>query len=143
MYEQEIMEMKDSVTAMFEDLHRHPERGFHEIRTSGIIAEYLKKCGLSVTEHVAMTGVVGILDSGRPGKTLMLRADMDCLAIKELADCGYRSEYEGKETSEFNCSFIFYDRRCRNSYISDSGWRLCADRSQWKNGSRPDKLCVY
>ena len=95
MYEQEIMEMKDSVTAMFEDLHRHPERGFNEIRTSGIIAEYLKKCGLSITEHVAMTGVVGILDSGRPGKTLMIRADMDCLAIKELADCSYRSEYEG------------------------------------------------
>ena len=94
MYEQEIMEMKDSVTAMFEDLHRHPERGFNEIRTSSIIAEYLKKCGLSITEHVAMTGVVGILDSGRPGKTLMIRADMDCMAIKELADCSYRSEYE-------------------------------------------------
>lgn len=96
MFENEINELQADLFDLFKDLHRHPEQGFNEVRTSGIIAGFLRRYGITVIENVALTGVVGILDSGSPGKTLMLRADMDCLAIWERDTCSYRSEYEGK-----------------------------------------------
>lgn len=96
MYEKEILEKKAELEEIFMDLHRHPEIGFCETRTSALIAEYLKACGLDVETGIAFTGVVGTLDSGKPGKTLMIRADMDCLAITERTDCEYKSENEGK-----------------------------------------------
>jgi len=81
---------------MFRDFHRHPETGYSEVRTAGIVADYLRNCGLEVKENIALTGVVAVLDSGRPGKTLMIRADMDCLEVRELAETGYESLNEGK-----------------------------------------------
>lgn len=95
MYEEEIAALKDELFEMFRDLHRNPESGFGEHRTAGIVAEYLRGCGIEVTTGVALTGVTGLLDSGRPGKTLMLRADMDCLEIRELAESEYKSRHDG------------------------------------------------
>jgi len=77
------------------DLHAHPELGFEEFRTAQLIARQLKEVGYQVTEHIAGTGVVGILDSGKPGKTLMLRFDMDALPIVEQSDCDYISTTPG------------------------------------------------
>lgn len=88
--------LSQELEAIFQDLHRHPELGYAEHRTADIVADYLRTCGLEVTTGVALTGVVGVLDSGRSGKTLMLRADMDCLEVQELADCPYRSEILGR-----------------------------------------------
>jgi amidohydrolase len=66
------------------DLHRHPELGYQEHRTAGIVAERLRAAGYSVTTGVAETGVVGTLDGrGGEGPTLLLRADMDALPIQE------------------------------------------------------------
>jgi len=96
MFEKEIAGLRNELLEIFEDLHRHPEIGFAERRTSAFITGYLQNCGLEVTSGMAMTGVVGILDSGRPGKTLMIRADMDCLEILELAECEYKSLADGK-----------------------------------------------
>lgn len=96
MFENEIIEMKEELEAMFKDLHRHPELGFCETRTSAIIAEYLRACGLEVETGIAFTGVAATLDSGKPGKTLMIRADMDCLAVLERAESDYKSENEGR-----------------------------------------------
>lgn len=80
---------------IYKDLHRHPEIGYGEVRTSGVVAAYLRECGLDVTEHVALTGVVGVLDSGKPGKTLLMRADMDALQIQEMAESDWKSENPG------------------------------------------------
>lgn len=96
MFEAEIMTMEKQLQEIFKDLHRHPEQGFNEVRTAKIAADFLREHGIEVTEGVALTGVVGVLDSGKPGKTLMIRADMDCLAILERDECDYRSVYEGK-----------------------------------------------
>jgi amidohydrolase len=96
MFEDEISQFQNEMTEIFRDLHRHPEIGFDEHRTAGIVAKHLRESGLDVTEGVALTGVVGLLDSGVPGKTLMLRADMDCLEITELAQNGYESLNPGK-----------------------------------------------
>ena len=77
------------------DLHRHPELGFEEHRTAGIIAEHLSGLGFEVRTGIAATGVVGLLRGGRPGPVVMVRADMDALPITEEGDHNYVSENPG------------------------------------------------
>lgn len=76
--------------------HRHPELGFEEFETARIVAGELRKYGLQVEEQVGRTGVVGILDGGRPGRTILLQFDMDALPIQEMNEVEYRSETAGK-----------------------------------------------
>ena len=74
------------------DIHRHPELGFRETRTAKLIADRLRALGFDeVREQVGVTGVVGILKGGRPGKVVAVRADMDALPIPELIDVPYKS----------------------------------------------------
>lgn len=81
--------------------HEFPELSNREFNTSQYIATYLESLGLDVETGVAYTGVVAILDSGKPGPVVALRADMDGLPVKEQSDLSYRShqvgEYNGKE----------------------------------------------
>ena len=72
------------LTAIFKDLHQHPELGFTEVRTSAIVAKELKALGYDVTTGIAKTGVVGVFKNG-PGPTLWFRADMDSNSVKEPA----------------------------------------------------------
>lgn len=78
------------------DLHQHPEIAFEELRTSGIVAEHMKALGLETKTGLGKTGVVSVLDSGRPGKTILLRADMDALPVVEEKTVSYKSTLEGK-----------------------------------------------
>lgn len=78
------------------ELHRHPEVAFEEVRTAGLVAERLRALDLRVRTGIAGTGVVGVLDTGRPGRTVLARADMDALPIHEENDCAYRSTIDGK-----------------------------------------------
>jgi amidohydrolase len=93
--------IEDKVISWRRDFHEHPELGNQEIRTAGIIADHLRKLGMQVTEEVAVTGVVGVLDGGKPGPTVALRADMDALPITERTDVPFKSTattiYNGKE----------------------------------------------
>ncbi|RLP77932.1 amidohydrolase [Mycetocola tolaasinivorans] len=75
---------------IYRDLHAHPELGFHEVRTAGIVATTLRSLGYEVTEGVGRTGVVGILERG-PGATVLLRADMDALPVREETGLDYAS----------------------------------------------------
>ncbi len=79
------------------DFHRHPELGFQETRTAGVIAEYLRGLGLTPATGVAETGVVALIGDagGASGRTLLLRADMDALPIEEEGDREYRSGFTG------------------------------------------------
>jgi amidohydrolase len=78
------------------DLHRHPEIGYQEVRTTSRIKEILRELGIPNQDLPGMdTGVVGLIE-GRPGgKTLALRADIDALPIKELNEIPYKSTAEG------------------------------------------------
>lgn len=76
--------------ALYKDIHAHPELSMQETRTAGIAADHLKKSGFEVTTGVGKTGVVGILRNGE-GPTVMLRADMDALPIKEATGLPYAS----------------------------------------------------
>lgn len=79
------------------DLHRHPEISMHELRTSERIAEELKKLdGVEVREHAAGgTGVIGLLRGNGDGPTVLLRADIDALPIKEATGLSFASETDG------------------------------------------------
>src|SRR5574341_266042 len=77
------------------DLHMHPELGFREIRTGGIVAKELESLGIEVTKGVGKTGVVGLLEGTKPGPTLLLRFDMDALPIVEETGAEYASQNQG------------------------------------------------
>ena len=77
------------------DFHIHPELGFREFRTAGIVAKELESLGIEVTKGVGKTGVVGLLEGTKPGPTLLLRFDMDALPILEETGAEYASQNEG------------------------------------------------
>ena len=68
--------------ALYRDLHAHPELSFQEHRTAGIVAEHLSDLGLEVHTGIGRTGVAGVLRNG-DGPTVLLRADMDALPVRE------------------------------------------------------------
>jgi len=76
-------------------IHMYPEDGFKEFKTSEIIVNELEKLGIKVQKNVAKTGVVGLIEGNYPGKTVLLRADMDALKIQEQADVEYKSKVDG------------------------------------------------
>ena len=78
------------------DIHRHPELGFEERRTSGMVARLLQSWDIEVAEGVGGTGVVGTLRGAKgPGMSLGLRADMDALPMDELGTVAHRSVNPG------------------------------------------------
>ena len=81
---------------VYKDLHAHPELSMQERRTAGIAATWLKQVGFEVTEGVGGTGVVGLLRNG-DGATVLLRADMDALPIKESTGLPYASQEGGTD----------------------------------------------
>jgi len=79
----------DLVT-LYKDLHAHPELAFHELRSAGIMAAEARAAGFEVTEKVGRTGVVAVLKNGE-GPTVLIRADMDALPVKEATGLPYAS----------------------------------------------------
>ncbi|GFO63663.1 M20 family metallopeptidase [Geomonas paludis] len=77
--------------ALYKDVHAHPELSMQETRTAALAADWLVKAGYEVTTGVGQTGVVGLLRNGE-GPTVMLRADMDALPIKEATGLSYASQ---------------------------------------------------
>lgn len=77
------------------DLHRHPEIGFQETRTAGIVADRLRALGLEVQEAIGGTGVVGTLRSGTGNRAIGFRADMDALAMTERTGLPHASTVKG------------------------------------------------
>lgn len=84
-------ELLPDLEAFYKDIHSHPELSMHETRTAGLAAERLEAAGYEVTTGVGRTGVVGLLRNG-DGPTVMLRADMDALPVKEATGLPYASD---------------------------------------------------
>ncbi len=76
---------------LYKDIHAHPELSMQEVRTASLAADHLRAAGYEVTTGVGKTGVVGLLRNGA-GPTLMLRADMDALPVKEATGLPYASD---------------------------------------------------
>lgn len=77
-------------------LHQYPELSNREFNTAKYVANFLRSLDLEVQTGVANTGVVAVLDSGRPGPVVALRADMDGLPVPELNDLPWRSKVRGE-----------------------------------------------
>lgn len=77
------------------DLHQRPELAFNEIRTAGIVAGELTRLGLEVQTGIGRTGVVGILEGAGDGPTVLVRADMDALPVREENGVDYASQQPG------------------------------------------------
>ena len=91
---EDLSNVLPDLESIYKDLHSHPELSMEEHRTAGIAAEHLRSAGYEVTEGVGKTGVVGVLRNGA-GPTVMLRADMDALPVREETGLAYASKETG------------------------------------------------
>jgi len=92
-----IRKFHDDLTLLRRDLHAHPELGFEEVRTSGIVAKALELLGVEVHRGIGKTGVVGVIRGRRcdSGRMVGLRADMDALPMSEDNAFDHRSSRPG------------------------------------------------
>jgi len=90
-----VAQLTPSLLEMRRDFHRHPELAFQEFRTSAKLAEFLQSLGLEVTTGIAQTGLVAKLKGDKPGKTVLVRADIDALPIHEATGAEYASQTPG------------------------------------------------
>ena len=85
----------ESVVSIRRHLHQNPELGFDEVQTAELICSELEKMGIPYQNHVAETGVVGLIEVPGATKTLLIRADMDALPMQEENDCDFKSKRDG------------------------------------------------
>ena len=82
-------------------LHENPELGNQEFETAALVAEKLEALGLEVRREIGITGVIGVLEGGKPGPVVAVRADMDALPVVEVTDLPFKStkrtDFLGKE----------------------------------------------
>lgn len=90
-----VQRVMPEVVAWRRDFHQHPELGFAETRSAGVIADHLRSLGLEVRTGVGKTGVIGVLRGARPGRTVALRADMDALPVQEATGLDFASSATG------------------------------------------------
>jgi len=95
------LELEEQVIEWRRHFHKNPELSNREFETAAFIADYLNELGLEVQTGVAKTGVVGILETGKPGPVVGLRADIDALPVKERTPVEFASTatgiYQGNE----------------------------------------------
>ncbi len=87
--------LTDQLVADRRHFHRHPELGLQEYETAAYVAERLRKLGIDHQTGIAQTGVVGLIQGANPGRTVLLRADMDALPLTEETGAEYASERLG------------------------------------------------
>src|SRR6476620_12382934 len=80
--ESRVRNLLPELEAVYTDIHAHPELSMQETRTARIAGDRLRGAGYDVAERIGNTGVVGLLRNG-DGPTVMLRADMDALPVRE------------------------------------------------------------
>jgi amidohydrolase len=93
-----LPDLLPSLEATYKDVHSHPELSMQENRTAGLAAKYLEENGYEVTTGVGKTGVIGLMRNGE-GPTLMLRADMDALPVRESTGLDYASKSSATDAS--------------------------------------------
>ena len=91
----EAQDYRDRMVEWRRNIHSCPETGFHLPKTSAMVAGVLEKLGFQVRTGFAESAVLGILETGRPGNTIAVRADMDALGMQDEKDVPYRSVRDG------------------------------------------------
>jgi amidohydrolase len=127
-----IEEQQPSLIQLYEHLHAHPELSFHEEKTSARMAEEMRKAGFEVTEKVGGFGVVAVLKNG-PGRTVLVRTDLDGLPVREIGSVPYASKTKTKDDTGNDVSVM---HACGHD-IHMTCWvgaarALAASKVQWK-----------
>lgn len=126
-----IDENIDRLTALYRELHAAPELSYEEAKTAESVAQELRGAGMEVTGAVGGHGVVGVLKNG-PGKTLLLRCDMDALPVVEETGLAYASQVKTKDK---NGALVGVMHACGHdihmtSIVGTAGW-LAENRQMW------------
>ncbi|NJS13028.1 MAG: amidohydrolase [Microcoleus sp. CSU_2_2] len=91
----EIRSLQPQLVEWRRRLHQKPELGFQENLTAEFVSQKLQEWGIEHQTGIAKTGIVATIDSGKPGRVLAIRADMDALPIQEENEVDYRSQHNG------------------------------------------------
>ena len=92
---EKVSDLSTEIIEIRRDIYMYPELSGDERRTSELVAEKLRACGLDVQTHVGGYGVVGVLKGSQPGETIAWRADMDAWAMQDVIDTPYKSKIDG------------------------------------------------
>ncbi|PZQ20975.1 MAG: amidohydrolase, partial [Sphingopyxis macrogoltabida] len=90
-----LQRLAPRMTEWRRDIHRHPELAFEESRTAGFVADRLREFGLDPATGIGGTGIVALVDSGVPGPSIALRADMDALPMDDESGAEWHSHRPG------------------------------------------------
>ena len=93
---QECEKLQDYIVGLRRDLHRIPETGTDLPKTQAYICAELDRLGVSYAKNKGDSGIIGEIKGGKPGKTVLLRADIDALPIHEETGLPFASEHEGR-----------------------------------------------
>jgi amidohydrolase len=120
-----------SLMSLYRDLHATPELSFQEVNTAAKLAAEMTRLGFAVTTQVGQTGVVAVLRNG-PGKTLMIRTDMDGLPVVEQTGLPFASKVRAKGVEGIDSGVM---HACGHD-VHMSSWvgtarQLVAMKSQW------------
>ena len=88
----ELVSLMEKVVEWRHDIHQNPELSNREFKTSKKVANHLESLGIKVETGIAYTGVVGLIEGGKNGPTIALRADMDALPVEEKTGLLYASK---------------------------------------------------
>ncbi|WP_395751493.1 M20 family metallopeptidase [Prosthecobacter sp.] len=127
-----IEEQRPSLIQLYEHLHAHPELSLHEEKTSARMAEEIRKAGFEVTEKVGGFGVVAVFKNG-PGRTVLVRTDLDGLPVREIGSVPYVSKATTKDDAGNDVSVM---HACGHD-MHMTCWlgaakALVATKDQWK-----------
>ncbi|HEX5971656.1 MAG TPA: M20/M25/M40 family metallo-hydrolase [Gemmatimonadaceae bacterium] len=123
--------------ALYKDIHAHPELSMHETRTAGLAAQRLEAAGYEVAPGIGKTGVVGLLRNG-DGPTVMLRADMDALPVKEATNLPYASTVTStSETGESTPVMHACGHDMHVAWLAGAATLLARHRNEWKGTLMP------
>lgn len=89
---QKIENYREDALAIRREIHRHPELSMEEFHTTALVKETLAKYGIGLADVELPTGAAAILEGAAPGKTILLRADMDALPMEEKSGLPFASE---------------------------------------------------
>ena len=91
-----VAEWAEELAAIRHDLHSHPEHGFNTQRTVGVICDHLRQWGITdINTELVKGAVVAVVEGNRPGHTVGIRADMDCLPMNDHCGKDWQSQNEG------------------------------------------------
>jgi amidohydrolase len=122
--------------SVYKDIHSHPELSMQENRTAGIAADRLRAAGYEVTTGIGKTGVVGVLHNG-DGPTIMLRADMDALPVREATGLAYASNI----TTDQNGKSVPVMHACGHdmhvTWLIGAATLMAKNRNAWRGTLMP------